>query len=114
MIRTCHKISLMLADCLNRSSTGSLSFFSWNINGILAKPLGDKLQDNECLNLICQFDFVILCEAWKETIIDVAGNRSVVSGASKLGNNGRNSVGVALLYKNELHTFCGSILANST
>ena len=62
----------MLADCLNRSPTGSLSFFSWNINGIFAKPLGDKLQNNECLNLICQFDFVILCETWKETIIDVA------------------------------------------
>ena len=99
MIRTCHKISLMLADCLNRSPTGSLSFFSWNINVIFAKPLGDKLQNNECLNLICQFYFVILCETWKETIINVAGNRSVVSGTSKLGNNGRNSGGVAVLYK---------------
>ena len=79
----------MLADCLNRSPTGSLSFFSWNINGIFAKPLGDKLQNNECLNLICQFDFVILRETWK-TIIDIAGYRSVVSVTSKLGNNGRN------------------------
>ena len=87
----------MLADCSNRSPTGSLSFFSWNINGIFAKPLGDKLQKNECLNLICQFDFVILCETWKETIIDVTGYRSVVSGTSTLGNNGRNSGGVALL-----------------
>ena len=95
----------MLADCSNRSPTGSLSFFSWNINGIFAKPLGDKLQNNECLNLICQFDFVILCETWKETIIDVTGYRSVVSGTSKLGNNGRNSGGVALLYKNELHNW---------
>ena len=62
----------MLADCLNRSPTGSLSFFSWNLNGIFAKPLCDELQNNDCLNLICQFDFVILCETWKETIIDVA------------------------------------------
>ena len=105
MIRTCHKISLMIADYLNRSPTGSLSFFSWNIDGIFAKPFGDKLQNNECLNLICQFDFVILCETWKETIIDVTGYRSVVSGTSKLGNNGRNSGGVALLYKNELHNW---------
>ena len=82
MIRTCHKISLMLADYLNRSPTGSLSFFSWNIDGIFAKPFGDKLQNNECLNLICEFDFVILCETWKETIIDVAGYRSAVSGTS--------------------------------
>ena len=67
----CHTHLSVLADCLNRSPTGSLSFFSWNINGIFAKPLGDKLQNNECLNLICQFDFVILCETWKETIIDV-------------------------------------------
>ena len=59
------------------------------ISGIFAKPLGDKLQNNECLNLICQFDFVILCETWK-TIIDIAGYRSVVSVTSKLGNNGRN------------------------
>ena len=95
----------MLADCSNRSPTGSLSFFSWNINGIFAKPLGDKLQKNECLNLICQFDFVILCETWKETIIDVTGYRSVVSGTSTLGNNGRNSGGVALLYKNELRNW---------
>ena len=95
----------MLADCLNRSPTGSLSFFSWNINGIFATPLGDKLQNNECLNLICQFDFVILFETCKETIIDVAGYRSAVSGSSKLGNNGRNLGGVALLYKNELHNW---------
>ena len=96
----------MLADCLNRFPTGSLSFFSWNINGIFAKLLGDTLQNNECLNLICQFDLIIiLCETWKETIIEVAGYRSVISGTSKLGNNGRNSGGVALLYKNELHNW---------
>ena len=95
----------MLADCLNRFPTGSLSFFSWNINGIFAKPLGDTLQNNECLNLICQFDFIILCETWKETIIEVAGYRSVISGTSKLRNNGRNSGGVALLYKKELRNW---------
>ena len=87
----------MLADCSTRSPTGSLSFFSWNINGIFAKPLGDTLQNNECLNLICQFDFITLCETWKETIIEVAGYRSVISGTSKLGNNGRN--------KNELRNW---------
>ena len=76
----------MLADCSNRSPTGSLSFFSWNINGIFAKPLGDKLQNNECLNLICQFDFVILSETWKETIIDVTGYRLVVSGTALDGS----------------------------
>ena len=48
----------MLADCSNRSPTGSLSFFSWNINGIFAKPLGDKLQNNECLNLIKGGNFI--------------------------------------------------------
>ena len=87
----------MLADCSNRFPTGSLSFFSWNINGIFAKPLGDTLQNNECLNLICQFDFITLCETWQETIIEVAGYRSVISGTSKLGNNGRN--------KNELRNW---------
>ena len=87
----------MLADCSNHFPTGSLSFFSWNINGIFAKPLGDTLQNNECLNLICQFDFITLCETWKETIIEVAGYRSVISGTSKLGNNGRN--------KNELRNW---------
>ena len=63
------------------------------------------MENNECLNLICQFDFVILFETCKETIIDVAGYRSAVSGSSKLGNNGRNLGGVALLYKNELHNW---------
>ena len=53
----------------------------------------------------CQFDFVILFETWKETIIDVAGYRSVVSGTSNLGNHGCNSGGVALRYKNELHNW---------
>ena len=80
---------------LNRN----LSFLSWNINAIFSKPLGDKLQNFDCLNLICNFDFVFLCETWNETDIDVPGYRSVVSSTSKVGRNGRNSGGVALLYK---------------
>ena len=90
-----------LTDHLNNAS--KLSFFAWNINGLSSKSLGDKLQNVDCLNMINDFDFLIFCETWNETNIEVAGYRSVVTGTSKTTKSGRNSGGLALLYKNEFH-----------
>ena len=80
-----------------------LSFFAWNINGLSSKSLGDKLQNVGCLKVINGYDFVILSETWSESNIEVAGYRSVVTGTSKTAKSGRNSGGLALLYKNEFH-----------
>ena len=90
-----------LTDHLNNAS--KLSFFAWNINGLSSKSLGDKLQNVDCLNMINDFDFLIFCETWNETNIEVTGYRSVVTGTSKTTKSGRNSGGLALLYKNEFH-----------
>lgn len=90
-----------MTGCLNHSR--KLSFFAWNINGLSTKSLGDKLQDADCLNMINNFDFIILSETWKGSDIEVAGYRSVVQDASKISKNGRKSGGLALLYKNEFH-----------
>ena len=81
-----------------------LSFFAWNINGLSSKSLSDKLQNVDCLRVINGYDFVILSETWSEpNISKVAGYRSVVTGTSKTAKSGRNSVGLALIYKNEFH-----------
>ena len=47
---------------------------------------------------------VILSVTWRESNIEVAGYRSVVTGTTlKTAKSGRNSGGLALLYKNEFH-----------
>ena len=66
-----------LTDHLNNAS--KLSFFAWNINGLSSKSLGDKLQNVDCLNMINDFDFLIFCETWNETNIEVASRISICS-----------------------------------
>ena len=90
-----------MTGCLNHSS--KLSFFAWNINGLSSKSLGVKLHNIDFLSMINNLDFIFLSETWNGTDIEVAGYRSVVQGASKLRTRGRNSGGLALLYKNEFH-----------
>ena len=46
---------------------------------------------------------VILSVTWRESNIEVAGYRSVVTGTSKTAKSGRNSGRLALLYKNKFH-----------
>ena len=81
----------------NHSS--KLSFFAWNINGLSSKSLGDKLQNTDCLNMINDFDFIILSETWKSANVEVEGFKIVTSSTSKTGKCGRNSGGLALLHK---------------
>ena len=49
------------------------------------------------------YDFLILCETWSEPTVEVASYPSVVTGTSKKAKSGRNSGGLALLYKTEFH-----------
>ena len=92
-----------LSTYLNHTPN-KLSLFALNINVFLSsKSLGDKLQNVDCLKMINGYDFVIFGETWSEPNIEVAGYRSVVTGTSKTVKSGRNSGGLALLYKNELH-----------
>ena len=92
----------MITAYLNHTPS-KLSFFAWNINGLSSKSLSDKLQNVDCLRVINGYDFVILSETWSEPNIEVAGYRSVVTGTSKTAKSGRNSGGLALLYKNKFH-----------
>lgn len=72
-------------------------------NGLLSKSLGNKLQSNYAVGKINNFDFIILSETWKEIDIEVSGYKSIVQAPSKVGKSERNSGGLDLLYKNELH-----------
>ena len=58
-----------------------------------------KLQNTDCLDMINNFDFIILSETWKRGNVDVEGFKIVTSSTSKTGKCGRNSGGLALLYK---------------
>ena len=51
--------------------------------------------------MINGYGFAILSETWSEPNIEVAGYRSVVTDSSKTAKSGRNSGGLALLYKSE-------------
>ena len=87
-----------LSTYLNHTPN-QLSLFAWNINGLSSKSLGDKLQNVDCLKMINGYDSVIFSETWSEPYIEEAGYRSVVTGTSKTAKSGRNSGGLALLYK---------------
>ena len=80
-----------------------LSFFAWNINGVSSKSLGDKLRNTDFLRMINSFDFIILSETWKRITVDVDGFTMVTTGAVKTGKCGRNSGGLALLYRSKLN-----------
>ena len=65
-----------------------------------SKSAGDKLQHSEFLEVVKDFDFVILSETWKHSNVEVSGYRSVIQDATKSRKGGRNSGGIVLLYKN--------------
>ena len=78
-------------------------FFAWNINGLSSKLLGDKLRNTDCLSMINSFDFIILSETWKRVSVDVEGFKIVTTSTLKTRKGGRNSGGLALLYKSNLN-----------
>ena len=87
-----------MPGCSNHSS--KLSFFTWNINGLSSKSLGDKLRNTDCLSMINSFDFIILSETWKRVSVDVEGFKIMTTSTLKTRKGGRNSGwGLTLLYK---------------
>ena len=90
-----------MPGCSNHSS--KLSFFAWNINGLSSKSLGDKLRNTDCLSMINSFDFIILSETRKRVSVDVEGFKIVTTSTLKTRKGGRNSGGLALLYKSKFN-----------
>ena len=75
-----------------------------NINGLSSKSLGDKSQHSEFLNVINNFDFVILCETWtRSNVVELRGFRSVTQDATQSGKGDCDSCGIVLLYKDTFH-----------
>ena len=84
--------------------SNNLSFLAWNMNRLFSKSLGDKSQHSEFLNVINNFDFVILWETWpRSNVVEVRGFRSVTQDATQSRKGGRDSEGIVLLYKNTFH-----------
>ena len=51
--------------------------------------------------MINNFDFTILSETWKKSNIQIEGFKTVVTNTMKTGKHGRNSGGLALIYKSK-------------
>ena len=88
--------------CPDMSS--KLSFCAWNINGLSSKCLRNKLQNPDFLNVIDNCDFILLTEIGNCTDLEMTGYTSFVqcSTPNQSRKGGRNSGGIALLYKNKL------------
>ena len=94
-------------------TSNNLSFLTWNISGLSSKSLGDKSQHSEFLDVINNFDFVILCETWTlSNVIKVRGFRSVTQDATQSRKSGRDSHGIVLLYQDTFHDWI-SIVKNT-
>ena len=88
----------------SNKKSNNLSFLAWNTNGLSSKSLRDKSQHGEFLDVINNFDFVILCETWtRSNVFEVRGFASVTQDATKSRKSGRDSGGTDLLYKNTFH-----------
>ena len=72
-----------------------LSFLQWNVNGLLA-----KLKDNEFISFVGHFDFVCFVETFMETFQSV-DYIVFVKSAVKLSKQGRHSLGIVCLIRNE-------------
>ena len=94
-------------------TSNNLSFLAWNINGLSSKSLGGKSQHSEFLDVINNFDFVILCETWtRSNVVEVRGFRSVTQDATQSRKGGRDSRGIVLLYQDTFHDWI-SIVKNT-
>ena len=76
------------------TSPGKLSFFAWNIHGVISNMLGNKLQSSDFLRMINGSDFIFLTETCKCTDVQVRGYRSIIKNAIVSKNGGRNSRGI--------------------
>ena len=84
--------------------SSKLSFCAWNINGLSSKCIGSKLQNPDFLNVIDNCDFILLTEIGNCTDLEITGYKSFVqcSTPNQSRKGGRNSGGIALLFKNKL------------
>ena len=74
--------SIVMSTSIKTSN--NMPFLAWNINGLSSKSLGDKSQHIEFLDLINNFDFMILRETWtRSKVIEVRGFRSVTQDATQ-------------------------------
>ena len=93
---------IVMSTCHKKSN--NLAFLAWNINGLFSKSLGDESQHSEFLDVINNFDFVIIWETWRRSnVVEVRGFRSVTQDATQSRKSGRDSGGIVLLYKNTFH-----------
>ena len=76
-----------------------ISLSTWNINGIRNKILGNKLQNNDFLESINQYDFVVLTELWNHSQIEAPGCKSFTTPSNKTNSSGRQSGGISLSFK---------------
>ena len=76
-----------------------ISLSTWNINGIRNKILGNKLQNNDFLESINQYDFVVLTELWNHSQIEAPGYKSFTTPSNKTNSSGRQSGGISLSFK---------------
>ena len=96
-------VSFMVMSTSHKKSN-NLAFLAWNINGLFSKSQGDKSQHSEFLDVINNFDFVIIWETWRRSnVVEVRGFRSVTQDATQWQKGGRDSGGIVLLYKNTFH-----------
>ena len=83
----------------SHKKSNNLSFLAWNINGLFSKSLGEKSQHSEFLDVINNFDFVIIWETWtRSNVVEVRGFRSVTQDATQSRKGGPDSGGIVLLY----------------
>ena len=84
--------------------SNKLSFCAWNINGLSSKCIGSKLQNPDFFNVIDNCDFILLTKIGNCTDLEITGYKSFVQcfTPNQSRKGGRNSGGIALLFKNEL------------
>ena len=73
---------------------------------------GDKLQHSGHLDVVNDFDSVILSETWKHSIANVPEYQSVIQDATQFRKGVSNSGRIVLLYKNAFQDLI-SIVKNS-
>ena len=67
---------------------------------ITNKTLGDKLQNNDFLSSINNYDFVVLTEIWNRSQIEIPGYNNFTTSPTKTNSTGRQSGGITFLFKN--------------
>ena len=78
----------------------TLSFSAWSVKGLNDRILGDKFENQDFIDHLNKFDFIVLSEIWTNRSIDVLDYKCISSTEQKR-NKGRLSGGVMILYRNQ-------------